>query len=338
MSFPISVVIPTYNRAGLVVRALESVLAQTYPAHEVIIVDDGSTDETADAFRPYVERGQKEGPPVRYIHQENQGQSGARNRGVQESRGEWIAFLDSDDVWLPEKLEWQLRALEQYKGECSACFTNARFVNYPYVKTTAFEWAGKNHKSLIGKISDPVWFIVNDPHGVYVQTLLLHADLWQRTGGFDLQLRAQEDTDFLFRLALATRLCYVNLPLVDIDKTPNRAVRASELFKVEDILLPQRQYMLEKWLQQSTGLDECIRKSILTKLQGIHARWANYHLAKGDYQKARAAMSKAATYGFASRLAVKRFLIAAAPKLLRRVELRRRRMQAEHNFRGEFTF
>ena len=101
----VSVVIPCYNGAAFLRETLDSVLAQTYPPLEVILIDDGSTDESAAIAESY-------GPPVRVIRQENQGESVARNRGMDEARGDWIACLDADDLWKPEKLERQLAAID----------------------------------------------------------------------------------------------------------------------------------------------------------------------------------------------------------------------------------
>src|SRR3954468_10533282 len=96
-----SVVIPTYNRAAYLAEAVRSVRDQTYPAHEIIVVDDGSTDNTAQV----VEILANDGIPLRYLRQANQGVAAARNRGIQAAAGDWIALLDSDDTWLPRKLE-----------------------------------------------------------------------------------------------------------------------------------------------------------------------------------------------------------------------------------------
>jgi len=101
----VSVIIPTYNREKYVVEAIESVLAQTYQNFEIIIVDDGSTDGTEKILEPYRDR-------VVYIYQENQGPSVARNTGIRRATGQFIAFLDSDDLWLPEKLEVQVAYME----------------------------------------------------------------------------------------------------------------------------------------------------------------------------------------------------------------------------------
>src|ERR1019366_10028396 len=116
----VSVVIPTYNRAAAVPRAIESVLAQTVTGLEVIVVDDGSSDGTGQIL------GEMFGDRIRYYAQANHGVSVARNKGVEEARGEWIAFLDSDDLWEKEKLEWQFKALERFSTRCSGCYTATR--------------------------------------------------------------------------------------------------------------------------------------------------------------------------------------------------------------------
>ncbi|HOK65953.1 MAG TPA: glycosyltransferase family 2 protein [Anaerohalosphaeraceae bacterium] len=103
----ISVIIPAYNSEAFIRRAIDSVLAQTLPPQEIIIVDDGSTDGTRQAV-------QSCGGNIRYIRQDNQGASAARNAGILAASGEWIAFLDADDEWLPDRLALQVRLLQQY--------------------------------------------------------------------------------------------------------------------------------------------------------------------------------------------------------------------------------
>src|SRR5664280_78606 len=116
MNPKVSVIIPTYNRAAKVRDGIESVLAQTVNDLEVIVVDDGSSDGTGNIL------GETFGDRIRYYAQANQGASVARNKGIAEARGEWIAFLDSDDLWEKEKLEWQFRALEQFGPRCGGCY------------------------------------------------------------------------------------------------------------------------------------------------------------------------------------------------------------------------
>ncbi|NIT60625.1 MAG: glycosyltransferase, partial [Aliifodinibius sp.] len=100
MMLNISIIIPTFNRKNLLERALTSVTTQTRPTEEIIVVDDGSEDETESLVR-------KQFPDVRYFRQQNRGVSSARNLGIRQATGNWIAFLDSDDEWLPQKLEKQ---------------------------------------------------------------------------------------------------------------------------------------------------------------------------------------------------------------------------------------
>ena len=105
----VSVVIPTYNRINYLPRALDSVAAQTRPVTEIIVVDDGSTDGTAECIRSRY-------PEVNVIRQANHGVSHARNTGIRNVTGDWIAFLDSDDAWMPEKMSRQFSALAGYPG------------------------------------------------------------------------------------------------------------------------------------------------------------------------------------------------------------------------------
>ena len=116
----VSVIIPTFNRSKLVVNAIRSVLCQTYRDYEIIVVDDGSTDDTAEALTPYMDR-------IRYVYQANLGPGAAQNRGIQLARGKWISILASDDLWLPTKLEAQLKVVTMLGNGFGACFTDCDF-------------------------------------------------------------------------------------------------------------------------------------------------------------------------------------------------------------------
>ena len=104
----VTIITPTYNRAAFLPQAIDGVLAQTYRNFELIVVDDGSTDSTQEMMEGYAED-----PRVRYFYQPNQGQSVARNWGLEEARGEYICFLDSDNAWFPDKLEKSLNAFRE---------------------------------------------------------------------------------------------------------------------------------------------------------------------------------------------------------------------------------
>ena len=112
----VSVIIPTYNRARMIGEAIESVLSQAYNDLELIVVDDGSSDETRKVVSNYF-------PQVNYLYQEHQGVSAARNCGIKHSRGEYLSFLDSDDLWLKEKLRSQMMFMESHP-EAFICYTD----------------------------------------------------------------------------------------------------------------------------------------------------------------------------------------------------------------------
>ncbi|MBI4356148.1 MAG: glycosyltransferase [Candidatus Omnitrophica bacterium] len=183
----VSVIIPTFNRAELVVRAVESVLAQTWPEYEVIVVDDGSTDDTADRLRPYAGR-------MTLLRQPHAERATARNRGIAASRGAFIAFLDSDDRWLPAKLADDLavfaRSPEAGLVYCGAALIDAAERPLKRLRTPWRE----------GQVVEPlVWqtnFIPNS--SVTVRRACLEA-----VGGFreDPQLSGSEDWELWFRLA-----------------------------------------------------------------------------------------------------------------------------------------
>ena len=109
MSPHVSVVIPTYNHSQYILSTIDSVFAQNYKGYEVIVINDGSPDDTAQVLKPLVEQNR-----IQYIEQENRGQAAARNRGLEVARGEFVAFLDDDDLWPPDKLEWQVAYLASH--------------------------------------------------------------------------------------------------------------------------------------------------------------------------------------------------------------------------------
>src|SRR4030095_4947845 len=140
----VSVVIPTYNRAALIGDTISSIFRQTVPPDEVIVVDDGSTDDTAAVMETLLFRHPDWRNCLRYLQQENRGKSVALNRGLEavSPETEWLAFDDSDDTWQPNKLEVQLAALASYP-DCGACFSDAFYVNDTGRATTAFTVAGR---------------------------------------------------------------------------------------------------------------------------------------------------------------------------------------------------
>lgn len=128
----VSAVIPTFNRLAYIPRAIDSLLAQTVPVDEVIIVDDGSTDGTAEMIEAQY------GPRIRLVRQQNTGVSGARRRGIQEAEGEWIAFLDSDDEWMPDRNRQLLEAATRVPLDVAWIFGDLSIVTDESNTTTVF--------------------------------------------------------------------------------------------------------------------------------------------------------------------------------------------------------
>jgi glycosyltransferase involved in cell wall biosynthesis len=315
MNPKVSVVIPTYNRAAQVRNAIESVMAQTFSDLEVIVVDDGSSDDTGKILQ------ETYGDRIRYFAQANQGVSVARNKGLAEARGEWIAFLDSDDLWEKEKLEWQFRALERFGSQCGGCYTDTRFFNYPETRTM-FQLAEESyrHEGTMGINTDVLRLLVR-PGGAGMVlctcSLLARADVVARSGGFDRNLRFGEDSEFMFRLAMLTGFCYVNRPLVLVDRSPAelRHVGVSSEWNKQESLLRDTQLKLEALVRLGDAVPRKIRKVIRKQLGSVHSGWANWYLETRQYAKAREAASMAAQLDLTLNFAVKWLLAWISPQL-----------------------
>ncbi len=326
MNPKVSVVIPTYNRADKVGPAIESVLGQTFTDLEVIVVDDGSSDDTGNIL------GEIYGDRIRYYFQTNQGASVARNQGIEHSRGEWIAFLDSDDLWERDKLEWQFKALERFAPQCGACYTDTRFFNHPEPRTM-FQLVEDEyrHEGTLGINTDVLRRLIR-PGGagmlVALSSFVARADLIRKTGGFDPTLLYSQDSEFMFRLAMLTGFCYVNHPLVRFDRSPAeiRHVGVSSDWNKTDFWLQDSQRRLEGLLRLSDSLPTTVRTVIRERLSTVHSAWTNWYLETGQYRQARQAVSRAAQLNLTFNVAMKWLLTWMSPQLaLRTVQQRKER-------------
>jgi glycosyltransferase involved in cell wall biosynthesis len=286
----ISVIIPTHNRAGQVESAIRSVVAQTHPASEVIVVDDGSTDNTEGAVRSISSELPSLGTAIRYMRQDHAGPAVARNTGIHTAQADWVAFLDSDDVWLPQKLEWQAAAVLGLGH--SVCTTDAVYSGNPNLTRTAFQMGGLHSTGITGTLQNfPRRIAVGTFHGVYLPTLLMRRRVAINLGGFDTALRLNEDTDFMFRLALREPIAYVARPLVMVSRPKSRSEGMIELSRNIPFALTSHEYMYEKWLRLSSDGDPNIRRQLLLRLKDIHARWWAWHLTNGERRKAMASLA-----------------------------------------------
>jgi len=179
----VSVIIPTYNREHFLQECIESVLSQTFKDYELIVVDDGSTDQTEDFLKPYDNKFQ-------YIKQEQKGPSSARNTGIQYSAGEWICFLDSDDLWLQGKLAAQMKFLAANQ-DFKICYTEEIW----YRKNKRVNPA-KKHQKFSGWIYQKMLpLCIISPSSV-----MIHHSVLDLIGTFDEELPACEDYDLWLRI------------------------------------------------------------------------------------------------------------------------------------------
>lgn len=320
----ISVVIPTFNRASQPIAAIESVLAQTYPNFEIIVVDDGSTDDSVQAIQRFISQISEPCHQILLVSQPNQGASVARNTGIAKARGEYIAFLDSDDSWEPEKLACQMQALEQFKNECGVCFTDARLVNNAGMDISSFQVHGRNYKQPIGIDRGARKSLAESFSGFWVSSLLVRADIARQIGGFSPDISFVEDRDFHFRLSLVTSIAYVNKQLIRTDRTPSPPGSTVRPWDRAEVQFRQQQRMLEKWLSMNEVLPTDLRRAIERNLGALHSHWANWYLENGRYDEARQAASRAVEHKVALGTTVKWALTWLAPSLARRITPRTR--------------
>lgn len=189
----VSVIIPTYNRAQCLGDAIGSVLAQSFHDYELIVVDDGSIDSTEEVVKSYGER-------VKLIRQENGGASAARNTGIRAAKGEWIAFLDSDDTWEPDKLKVQVNDLQAKPGAVAHMVDADIFVS-DHEHVSHFELRGMHDDFLRNPVRERPLCDVLKTH-FNTPTWMLHRKAVESAGYFDTRLRIFEDIDFLTRVAM----------------------------------------------------------------------------------------------------------------------------------------
>ncbi len=314
----ISVVIPTYNRPYPTIAAVESVLAQTYRPLEMVVVDDGSTDGSADLVEQFLRSRSGGDADVVFIRQRNQGPSCARNSGIAQARGGYIAFLDSDDTWETEKLEQQLSALRRFSG-CGACYTDTRCVDSAGRGESAFRRGGVLPTQSAGIERDAVRLLAKSFCGFFVSSLLVSADLVRCVGGFDPEVSFAEDRDFYFRLSLLTKLAYLDQQLVNADRTSSPTGSSCRPWDQVEVRLRGHERMYLKWLQLGSALSPEIRRIVLENLMATHCHWANWHLENKRYSQARREVSKAIRYSISPKMTAKWVLTWTAPAVAARV-------------------
>lgn len=221
----VSVVIPTYNRAHLISRAIKSVLDQTYKDLEIIVVDDGSTDNTEKIINSFQDER------IIYIqHDKNKGASAARNTGIKASKGEYIAFQDSDDEWFPNKLEQQMKAFDNAPPKVGVVYSGF----YRIEADKKIYIPGDNVAQKEGNIHNELL------KGNFVGTpaVLIKKKCFENTKYFDENIPALEDWELWIEISKYYYFKYINVPLLCSYFTPNSVnLNKENLLKASEIIL-----------------------------------------------------------------------------------------------------
>ena len=255
MSHLVSVVIPVYNAKDFINETINSVLNQTYTDFEIIIVNDGSTDGTTNELEKI------EDTRIRIVHQKNTGHSCARNRGIKESKGKYIAFLDADDLWEMEKLNSQVKFLES-NTEYVCVYTKGSLIDQrkKFIRNISFE-------GYSGKILDK---LLLNALALHCSSLLLYKSIFEEIGVFDDKLKAYEDWDLFLRISQKHLIGYINKSLFmrrfghggNSDRTSVAESYLTDAFKI-----------VEKYNDENVSKNKII--SYIYKMEGFRKYYYN---------------------------------------------------------------
>ena len=284
----VSVVMPVYNAEAFLAESIRSVLTQTYRQFELIIVDDGSTDRSASIVRAITDGR------IQYHYRENGGVSKARNRGVQLSRGPLIAFLDSDDLWLPEKLDKQVAYLQ--------CHSDVGVV-YCWFQVL---FPGKPLRICPLHVSDSPRGIISDGYGLLPSATMLRREVFEKSGGFDEGFTASEfeDIELSVRLSEITKFGCLSQPLT-LYRNPERKQSPADT-KVSAHHLHNRGYYLEKCLARYRQ-DPAITRALNYRLVGHWSDLGKTKLIEGQIPEGRRLLLQAIRLSLQKRTNAKMF-------------------------------
>lgn len=295
----VSVIIPTYNLANYICESIDSVLSQTYKDFEIIVVDDGSIDNTRDVLAKY-------NGIIRYFYQENKGISAAINRGVKEYKGDYIAYLGVDDIWLPDHLNLQVNILDT-NPEVAMTFSDAESFDEKGVIRVSFRSSeppcllpDKNslqYKIANTRLNDCSQFKGNFYKDFLIgncavsSSVLMRRKCFEEIGNFDVNLPMNQDYDLWIRIAKRYSLFYLNKVTVryrvrDDSASGSREIRAYR-YREHDAV------MLKKHLNDSPDEYKALIRKRISECYRITAWW---YLTLNDFKKVRRLCCKSLTY------------------------------------------
>lgn len=273
----VSVIIPTYNYASFVGQAIRSVLNQTFTDYEIVVVDDGSTDETPNVLAGF-------GDMIRVIRQENKGGSAARNAGIAAACGKYVAFLDADDQWKPCKLERQVAVLERDPGVGIVFsdiqhWVNGKLVHERYLKERGYKYPASGY----------IFENLLREGFIFTPTVVVPKAVLDEVGGFDTTLRNCEDVDLWFRIVELYRGGYIDEPLVIRNQHGSGVTSEKEDYLKGPIIVMTR--LLHRVNSRSS------REIIKQRLQKMNFDLGYFYFDRGNTGLCRSCMVKSIASG-----------------------------------------
>lgn len=259
----VSVVIPVFNGASFIVRAVESVLVQTWKDAEIIIIDDGSTDDTQGVLSQFANRSN-----LTCLHQDNAGPAQARNVGIKAATGDYIAFLDCDDIWFPDKLETQVTILRE-KSQSGLVHANYEVID---------RMGRVIQHAKAGQSCDSLHKAFSGGHAPLLSTTVVSRVLLERVGGFDSKLWVSEDSDLILRLYDVVKFECVDRTLVHkFQQAQHNDAKPTREAKLGEKVLSSRERFLARVQKRPTLNRE--------QQLALNREWSSLSLLKGAYDE-----------------------------------------------------
>ena len=283
----VSVIIPTFNREKYITKAIESVLAQTYKDYEVIVVDDGSKDNTKESLKKCESK-------IQYIYQSNCGVSAARNTGIKHACGEWLAFLDSVDEWKGDYLYKQMERVRN-SGEICMQTTDCLFIGlngdtrrYFEINGSLAEFRGGDYLFL----KEPFQFVIK--HQPWqIGSTIISRDAVARAGLFDTSLTVSEDFDLMARVALKGPFGMINEPLMTVYRRNESIECLTDQLKKNPIRAREADERIYEKLKRIERLKDKEIKALNDLLSSNKRAMGNLFLENGKRKEARACYRRA---------------------------------------------
>jgi glycosyltransferase involved in cell wall biosynthesis len=267
-SLKVSIIVPTYNRAHLVMETIDSILAQTVKDFELIVVDNESTDNTEEVIKSYTDER------IKYFRHQNNGLVAVnRNYGISKANGEYIAFCDDDDLWMPEKLERQVKLLDLNKelglvySDCYIIYENGNLERYTLLSSL---------KLFRGNVFNKLF----QSNFIPMLTVMIRREILSKVGGFDPKYIIAQDYDLWLRIAEHYPIDFIEEPLAKYrihgeSISRNRELAINEVFQ-----------LTEYWLDKKANLERSFRGKAKQKQANLHISLMVYYFRNHQNRKA----------------------------------------------------